>query len=118
MIPHPTFGQPPVEIKLDELIQLQTGTVLLLGSLRLTTSDGVHEIVYNTGGSRPLEEFLTDLKCIWCSPLPTVQSVPSEAFRKASRSESSISADPSVSRRYSSHSRTSMAAFWLAISRR
>lgn len=55
VISHPTSGQSPVDIKLDELIQLETGTVLLLGWLRFTTSDGVHEIIYNTRASRPLE---------------------------------------------------------------
>jgi len=80
IIPHPTSGQSPVEIRLDELLQLETGTCLLLGWLRFTTSSGVHEIVYNTRASRPLEKFLNILKRAWCSTSLPVQSIRSQTY--------------------------------------
>lgn len=80
VIPHPTSGQSPVELKLDELLQLETGTLLLLGWLKFTTRDGVQEIVYNTRGSRPVEKFLVLLRRVWLSTLPLVQSAHTEAY--------------------------------------
>jgi hypothetical protein len=77
IIPHPTSTQSSVEIRLDELLQLETGTSLLLGWLRFTTSDTVHEIVYNTRASRALEEFLSGLKRVWCNT--PAQSIHREA---------------------------------------
>jgi hypothetical protein len=74
IIPHPTSVQSAVEIRLDELLQLETGTCLLLGWLRFTTASGVHEIIYNTRASRPLKRFLNRLKRAWCSapsPIPS-----------------------------------------------
>ncbi|MGC2658117.1 MAG: hypothetical protein WA324_09065 [Bryobacteraceae bacterium] len=58
IVPHPASSQIPVEIKLDELLQLETGCILLLGWINFTTSVGLQEVVYNTRGSGPLEEFL------------------------------------------------------------
>lgn len=80
IIPHPTSAQSPVEIKLDELLQLETGTCLLFGCLRFTTSSGVHEIIYNTRASRSLENFLNNLKRAWCSSQSTIQSIHNEAY--------------------------------------
>lgn len=80
IIPHPTSTQSSIEIRLDELLQLETGTCLLLGWVRFTTSSGVHEIVYNTRASRPLENFLTGLKRAWCSTPPPLQSIRNEAY--------------------------------------
>ena len=36
IVPHPTTGQPTVEMRLDDLIQLETGTILLFGWIDLT----------------------------------------------------------------------------------
>ena len=80
IIPHPTSVQAPVEIKLDELLQLENGSSLLLGWLRFTTTDGVQEIIYNTRASRPLEKFLNHLKRAWCSTPFPIQSIPDEAY--------------------------------------
>lgn len=80
IIPHPTSVQSSVEIRLDELLQLETGTCLLLGWLRFTTSSGVHEIIYNTRASRPLEKFLNRLKRAWCSTPSPIQSIHHEAY--------------------------------------
>ncbi len=65
IIPHPSSEQQPVEIDLEQLLQIETGTVLLHGWLRFTTPDGVQEIVYNTRASRPLEKFLVLLRRQW-----------------------------------------------------
>ncbi len=80
LIPHPTSVQSSVEIGLDGLLQLETGTCLLLGWLRFTTPSGVHEIVYNTRASRPLEKFLAGLKQAWCSTPAPIQSIHREAY--------------------------------------
>jgi hypothetical protein len=80
VVPHPTSAQSSVEIRLDELLELETGICLLLGWLRFTTSSGVHEIVYNTRASRPLEKLLAHLKRLWCSALPPIQSIHQESY--------------------------------------
>lgn len=73
IIPHPTSAEPPAEIKLDDLIQIEAGSALLRGWLRFTTADRVQEIIYNTRASRPLEDFLVKLKRRW---LPNLQFLP------------------------------------------
>ena len=65
IIAHPTSAQAPLTLQLDDLVQLETGTVLLRGWVRLTTNNEVHEILYNTRASRPLEEFLQIVKTRW-----------------------------------------------------
>ncbi len=80
IIPHPTSGQSSAEIKLDELLQLETGTILLLGWLRFTTRDGVRELIYNTRASRPLEKFLIVLRRRWLSTLLPVQSLQTATY--------------------------------------
>jgi hypothetical protein len=67
IIPHPLSGEPPVAIPLDDLVQLETGTVLLFGWLKFVTAKEVLELRYNTRASRPLEIFLRDLKSRWIS---------------------------------------------------
>lgn len=80
IIPHPTSVQSSVEIRPDELLQLETGTCLLFGCLRFTTSSGVHEIIYNTRASRPLEKFLNSLKRAWCGSPSAIQSIYNELY--------------------------------------
>jgi hypothetical protein len=65
IIPHPTSGQGPVTISWRDLIQLETGYILLLGWMKFTTHNGVHELLYNTRASRPLEKFLSLLRQRW-----------------------------------------------------
>jgi hypothetical protein len=75
IVPHPTSGQSPVKIELDYLLQLETGSVLLLGWIELTTPHRVHRLIYNTRGSGPLEAFLGMLKRRWfenIAPLPRI----------------------------------------------
>jgi hypothetical protein len=80
IIPHPTSEQLPVEIKLDDLLQLETGCVLLLGWIKLTTRIGIQDLVYNTRASRPLEEFLGQLKRRWLeNVLPAVPNAPTQS---------------------------------------
>jgi hypothetical protein len=74
IIPHPASPQSPAEIRLDELLQFETGTCLLSGWLKFTSPRGVYEIFYNTRASRPLEEFLKTLKHVWCGTLQPVQN--------------------------------------------
>jgi hypothetical protein len=80
IVPHPTSAQSAVEIRLDELLQLETGTCLLLGWLRFTTASGVHEIIYNTRASRPVEKFLNTLKRAWCGSPSAIQSIYNESY--------------------------------------
>lgn len=70
IVPHPTSQHAAVEIKLDDLLQLETGTALLLGWMRFTTKAGVQELIYNTRASRPLENFLGILKQRWLEKFP------------------------------------------------
>ncbi|HEX4229946.1 MAG TPA: hypothetical protein VHZ07_14830 [Bryobacteraceae bacterium] len=70
IVPHPASDQCLVEIKLDELLQLETGCILLFGWMRFTTPAGVQELTYNTRGSQPLEDFLALLKRRWFETTP------------------------------------------------
>lgn len=72
IIVHPTSAQPRITLRLDDLVQLETGTVLLRGWFRLTANSGVHEILYNTRASRPLEDFLHTLKTRWLALFPAL----------------------------------------------
>ncbi len=83
IVPHPESRQPAVEVKLDELLQLETGHILLLGWMKFTTTGGVHELAYNTRASRPLENFLSTLKRRWLCTLPNVHDVEGLAFGEA-----------------------------------
>lgn len=80
MLPHPTSGEPPIEIGLPALLQLETGAALLRGWLRFTTSDRVHEISYNTRASRPLEKFLVALKRRWLHSFPTIENCGTQVY--------------------------------------
>lgn len=75
IVSHPASQRPLTEIKLDELLQLETGHVLLLGWMKFTTSGGVHELAYNTRASRPLETFLIALKRRWLGSSPPTHNV-------------------------------------------
>jgi hypothetical protein len=65
IIPHPASGQQTIEIPLRDLMQLETAYILLLGWMKFTTRDSVHEIIYNTRASQPLENFLALLRKRW-----------------------------------------------------
>lgn len=65
IFPHPSSGQETVEIPLRDLTQLETGYILLLGWVKFMTRDSVHEIVYNTRASHPLEKFTAFLRKRW-----------------------------------------------------
>lgn len=78
IVSHPTSDELPTEIKLDNLLQLETGSVLLLGWIKLTTRSSIHDLVYNTRASRPLEEFLRQVRRRWLenvlAPTPTANT--------------------------------------------
>ncbi|MFZ0594559.1 MAG: hypothetical protein WAM39_29150 [Bryobacteraceae bacterium] len=77
IVPHPASGHSAVKIKLDELLQLETGHILLLGWMKFTTRGGVQELAYNTRASRPLESFLIELKRRWLGAWPPIHNVQS-----------------------------------------
>jgi hypothetical protein len=80
IVPHPFSEQPPIEVRLDDLIQLETGCVLLLGWINFTTRSGVHELIYNTRASRPLETFLSLLKRRWLDKVPPLPNAHTVAY--------------------------------------
>lgn len=80
IVAHPSSGQPPVEIKLDDLFQLETGCILLLGWMSFTTARGVQQLIYNTRGSQPLEMFLRLLKGRWLENTPLLPKRSFELF--------------------------------------
>lgn len=80
IVPHSTSGQSPVEIKLDDLLQLETGGVLLLGWMKFTTWSGIQELVYNRRASQPLERFLSALKLRWLGTASTVPNVCTKTY--------------------------------------
>ncbi|HEY3938807.1 MAG TPA: hypothetical protein VGL97_15340 [Bryobacteraceae bacterium] len=80
IVPHPSSGQLPVEIKLDDLLQLETGCILLFGWMKFTTRSGTQYLVYNTRASRPLEKFLATLKRRWLGTAPIVPNVSTRSY--------------------------------------
>ncbi|HEY7307312.1 MAG TPA: hypothetical protein VH601_24525 [Bryobacteraceae bacterium] len=80
IVPHPSSGLPPVEIKLDDLLQFETGCILLLGWMQFIARSEVHHLIYNTRGSRPLETFLGRLKRRWLENLPRLPKTTTEAY--------------------------------------
>jgi hypothetical protein len=80
IVPHPTSEQPLVELKLDELVQLETGGALLRGWIRFTGKAGVHELIYNTRASRPLEQFLVILKGRWLGKFSQKPNAPARLY--------------------------------------
>ena len=80
IVPHPSSGQSSVEIKLDDLFQLETGCILLLGWMNFTTPSGVQALIYNTRGSQPLETFLKLLKRRWLENTPPLPKRAPEIF--------------------------------------
>jgi hypothetical protein len=80
IVPHPSSEQSLVELKLNDLVQVETGCILLHGWMKFTTRGGVQEIVYNTRGSRPLEMFLGLLKRRWLDNVPPLSNVRADVF--------------------------------------
>lgn len=80
IVPHPTSEQLPVEIKLDDLLQVETGCVLLFGWMKFTTRSGIQDLVYNTRASQPLEKFLSVLKRRWLDAAPPGPNVRTRSY--------------------------------------
>jgi hypothetical protein len=80
IVPHPTSEQLPVEIKLDDLLQVETGSVLLLGWMKFTTHRAIQNLVYNTRASQPLEKFLSVLKRRWFERAPALPNADTRAY--------------------------------------
>lgn len=80
IVPHPSSDHPPVDIRLDDLIQFESGSALLRGWLRFTTGYCTREIIYNTRASRPLEDFLIKLKRRWLGDVQQVAATVDRAY--------------------------------------
>lgn len=80
IVPHPSSDHPPIEIRLDNLIQFESGSALLRGWLRFTTGYSTQEIIYNTRASRPLEEFLVKVKRRWLGDVQQVTATVDRAY--------------------------------------
>jgi len=83
IVPHPTSEQPVVELKLDELVQLETGSALLRGWIRFAGMACVQELIYNTRASRPLDQFLGTLKARWLERFPEKPNAPIRLYGEA-----------------------------------
>lgn len=80
IVPHPSSGQSSTEIELDDLFQIETGCILLLGWMKFTTRSEVRHLIYNTRASRPLEDFLGTLKRRWLENTPRLPQATTETY--------------------------------------
>ena len=80
IVAHPSSGQPAVDLPFDELVQLETGNILLLGWIQFSTSTAIYRLVYNTRASRPLDDFIAAVRRRWLSGTRHVQTAPARVF--------------------------------------
>lgn len=80
IIPHPNSGQCITELHLEDLVQLEAGTILLLGWIDLTTRISTEHLIYNTRGSRPLESLLATARRRWLGEPSETDSVEPRSF--------------------------------------
>lgn len=83
IVPHPSSEHPVVELKLDKLVQLETGSALLRGWIRFAGAAGVQELIYNTRASRPLDQFLETLKGRWLQQFKEKPTAPIRLYGEA-----------------------------------
>lgn len=80
IVAHPSARQPAIDIALDELVQLETGTILLLGWIQLSTGTATHHLIYNTRASRCLDDFIAAVRRRWLHATGYVRPVPVKVF--------------------------------------
>jgi hypothetical protein len=85
ILPHPKMSEPVIRIRLQELLFVEAGHMLLIGWLRFVEKGSDHKLSYNTRSARPVEEFLRVLReeylpgtldmsaSGWACPAPTPQ---------------------------------------------
>jgi hypothetical protein len=77
VIPHPTSGQSIVELNLGDIVQLETGSSLLLGWIHFSTRLSTLKLIYNTRASDRLEQFIAAVRRRWLGmPLPRKPTEP------------------------------------------
>lgn len=68
IVPHPTADEPIVELALDDLVQLETGNILLFGWIQFNTRSASYRLIYNTRASESLDDFIAAVRRRWlCS---------------------------------------------------
>lgn len=65
IVPHPTADEPIVDLALDELVQLETGNILLFGWIEFNTRTASYRLIYNTRGSDPVDDFIGTVRRRW-----------------------------------------------------
>lgn len=70
IIPHPTANELETDLRLDELVQIETGSVLLAGWIQLTTGVATHRLSYNTRASDAVDRFLAVVRRKWLGAAP------------------------------------------------
>lgn len=80
IVAHPSFGEPALDLSFDELVQLETGNILLLGWVQFSTAVASHRLVYNTRASRSLDDFIAAVRRKWLRGTGHVQPLPVKAF--------------------------------------
>jgi hypothetical protein len=80
IIPHPTSGLRTVELKLDELVQLETSGILLLGWIQFTTRRSTYRLDYNTRTGWVVDKFITSVRTRWLGEPATADSTSLKMF--------------------------------------
>jgi len=65
IIAHPASGEAVIDLPLDELAQLETGNILLLGWIHFSSAQATYKLLYNTRASDPLDDFVATLRRRW-----------------------------------------------------
>ncbi|MGA7414818.1 MAG: hypothetical protein WBW33_30395, partial [Bryobacteraceae bacterium] len=77
IVPHPASGLRTVDLNLDELVQLETAGILLIGWIQFTTRRSTERVDYNTRTGWVVDKFMAALRVRWLgepSPKGTASS--------------------------------------------
>jgi len=80
IIAHPSAGLPATDLALDELVQLETGTILLHGWIQFSTPTATHHLIYNTRADRCLDEFIAAVRRRWLRAAGNIKDMSGKVF--------------------------------------
>jgi hypothetical protein len=80
IVPHPTSGRRTTELNLDELVQVETGSSLLLGWIQFSTCLSTERLIYNTRASWALDNFMAALTRRWLGAPAVIEHAETKSF--------------------------------------
>jgi hypothetical protein len=80
IIPHPASGMRVIELDLDELVQLETANILLLGWIQFATPRLSERLGYNTRANWAVDGFMAAIRGRWLGEPPPTGTTCSKTF--------------------------------------